>query len=106
MKKSGIKLFVLGFFIELVFVIWTVLVQFVDVKAVGQNGTTIGFSSFNSWFHGLTGVSMTLYTITDWLGILPIVVCFGFAFLLFLTKVFLVIEQYKLTTRVLSMCHQ
>lgn len=59
----------------LVFVIWTWLVQKVDVQPVGQNGTDVGFAVFNCWFHKLTGVHMGLYTITDWLGLVPVFVC-------------------------------
>ena len=57
------------------FALWTVLIQCVDVQAVGQNGTKIGHAAFNVWFHQLTGVHMTIYTITDWLGLVPIFVC-------------------------------
>ena len=60
------------------FVLWTVLIQCVDVQAVGQNGTKVGFADFNVWFHQLTGVHMTLYTITDWLGLVPIFMCLCF----------------------------
>ena len=60
------------------FVLWTALVQLVDVQPVGQNGTCVGFAAFNVWFHGLTGVHMVLYAITDWLGLVPVAVCLGF----------------------------
>ena len=60
------------------FALWTVLIRWVDVQAVGQNGTKIGFADFNVWFHQLTGVHMTLYTITDWLGLVPIFICLCF----------------------------
>lgn len=60
------------------FVLWTVLIQCLDVQAVGQNGTNIGFADFNLWFHQLTGVHMTLYTITDWLGLVPVFICLCF----------------------------
>ncbi len=63
------------------FALWTVLIQCVDVQAVGQNRTRIGFAAFNVWFHQLTGVHMTLYTITDWLGLVPIFVCLCFGVL-------------------------
>ena len=53
----------------------------VDVQPKGQNGTNIGFAAVNLWFHGLTGANMTLYTITDWLGLVPIAVCLCFAVL-------------------------
>ena len=60
------------------FLLWTVLIRCVDVRMAGPNGTKVGFAAFNLWFHELTGVHMTLYTITDWLGLVPIAVCLGF----------------------------
>jgi len=63
------------------FALWTVLIRRVDVQAVGQNGTKVGFADFNVWFHQLTGVNMTLYTITDWLGLVPIFICLSFGVL-------------------------
>ena len=63
------------------FALWTVLVQCINVQAVGQNGTKIGFADFNVWFHQLTGVRMTIYTITDWLGLIPIFICLCFGVL-------------------------
>ena len=60
------------------FVIWTGLIQIIDVQPVGVAGTTVGFATLNVWFHELTGVHMTIYTMTDWLGLLPIFVCFIF----------------------------
>lgn len=60
------------------FALWTGLVQCVDVQPVGQNDTDIGFATFNVWFHGLTGVHMGIYTVTDWLGLVPIAVCLCF----------------------------
>ena len=63
------------------FSLWTVLIQWIDVQAVGQNGTKIGFADFNVWFHQLTGVHMTIYTITDWLGLVPIFICLCFGVL-------------------------
>jgi len=63
------------------FVLWTVLVSYVDVRAIGQNASSVGFATLNGYVHNLTGVNMLLYTITDWLGLVPIGVAFGFAVL-------------------------
>ena len=60
------------------FAVWTVLIQIIDVQPVGQNGTNIGFATFNCRFHQLTGVHMAVYAITDWLGLVPIAVCMIF----------------------------
>lgn len=77
MKKAK-KLLLTGSTLMAAFAIWTALIQFVDVQAVGQHETTIGFSTFNTWFHKFTGVHMKLYIITDWLGLIPIFVCIIF----------------------------
>lgn len=79
MKKNGRKLLISGLLIMAIFIIWTALIQIIDVQAVGQNGTDIGFSSLNQQFHKLTGVHMLYYTITDWLALVPTAICMGFA---------------------------
>lgn len=61
------------------FVVFTTLVCFVDVRAIGPLGSSVGFSHLNQWFHVLTGVNMPLYTVTDWAGLVPLFVAFCFA---------------------------
>ena len=78
MKRNGKTLLFLGVTFVITFVIWTLLIQIVDVQPFGQNGTDIGFATFNCWLHKLSGVHMTIYTITDWLGLIPLVVCMIF----------------------------
>ncbi len=63
------------------FAVWTVLVRCVDVQPIGPDGSAVGFATFNEHIHSLTGVNMWLYTVTDWLGLIPITVAFGFAVL-------------------------
>ena len=58
---------------------WTALIRRVDVQPIGPNGTSVGLAALNGWFHRLTGVHMGLYAVTDWLGLVPIGVCLGFA---------------------------
>ena len=78
MKKNEKRLLILGIMLVIAFTIWTLLIKTVDVEPLGQNGTDIGFATFNCWFHKLTGVHMTIYTITDWLGLVPIFICIIF----------------------------
>ena len=66
--KKGKRFLGIGSIFVVGFVIWTVLIQRVDVQTLGVNGTDIGFATINCWFHQLTGVHMEIYTITDWLG--------------------------------------
>ena len=78
MKGNGKRLLILGSMFVVVFVIWTVLIQKVDVQPLGVKGTNIGFATINCWFHKLTGVHMEIYHITDWLGLIPIFICMIF----------------------------
>lgn len=63
------------------FAVWTALISCVDVGSVGPGGSRVGFATLNLAFHRLTGVNMTLYTVTDWLGIVAFAVAFGFGIL-------------------------
>ena len=81
MEKKNRKLFWVGVGLLAVFVLWTVLVHFVDVRAIGPEGSSVGFATLNGFVHELTGVNWLLYTVTDWLGIVPISVALGFAIL-------------------------
>ena len=63
------------------FILWTAVVSSIDVQAIGPQGSRVGLSAVNGWFHGLTGVHMTLYTVTDWLGLVPVAVVMAFAML-------------------------
>ena len=81
MEKKNKKRLVLGASLVVAFVLWTILVCFVDVRAIGPEGSSVGFAALNGFVHELTGVNWFLYTITDWLGIVPIAVALGFAIL-------------------------
>ena len=63
------------------FALWTALLTRVDVRPIGPNGSTVGMATLNVAFHRLTGVHMTLYTVTDWLGLVPVAMCVGFGIL-------------------------
>ena len=75
------RLFCLGLGLILAFAIWTVSLRFIDVKPIGPRESSVGFATLNGYFHSLTGVNISLYTITDWLGLVPIFVALGFAVL-------------------------
>ena len=75
-KNFGIAAILLG-----AFVVWTAAVRLVDVQPIGPQGSAVGFATINGWVHDLTGVHMSLYTVTDWLGLVPIGVAMGFALL-------------------------
>lgn len=61
------------------FTVWTILVCLVDVRPIGPCASSVGFATLNGLVHDLTGTSMLLYRLTDWLGLVPFAVaaCFG-----------------------------
>ena len=63
------------------FALWTVLVSVVDVRPIGPDGSSVGFATLNRFIYGLTGVNWFLYSITDWMGLVPIAMALGFAIL-------------------------
>ena len=72
------KSFITSMCLLTAFVLWTVAICFVDVRAIGPQGSSVGFAGINNFVHNLTGVNFSLYNITDWLGLVPIFVCMGF----------------------------
>ena len=81
MEKKKRRLLFAGVGLLAAFVLWTVFVRFIDVRAIGPRESSVGFAALNGYVHNLTGVNMQLYTVTDWLGLVPIGVAFGFAVL-------------------------
>ncbi len=81
MKKRNQKNIFVALWLLVSFVIWTVAISFLDIQAIGPNGSSVGFATLNELVHKLTGVHMTLYIITDWLGLVPLFFVFGFAIL-------------------------
>jgi undecaprenyl-diphosphatase len=87
MKQNEKRILLLGVSLVASFIIWTAMVLLVDVQPLGQNRTNVGFATWNLWFHQLTGVHMMIYTITDWLGLVPVFVCMVFGMIGFLQLV-------------------
>ena len=81
MKDVRNKELLSGISLLAAFAVWTILIRFVDVQNVGPGGTAVGFAALNVWFHRLTGVHMLIYTITDWLSLVPIIICVCFGIL-------------------------
>ena len=80
MKKRGVYLVLAPVFLA-AFALFTGLVQWVDVRPIGPQASKVGFATFNGFVRERVGVNFTLYTVTDWLGLVPIAIALGFAFL-------------------------
>ena len=79
MKRKNKREFCIAICLLAAFLLWTTAIQFVDVQAIGPQKTHVGFAMINQYVHNLTGVNMSLYTITDWLGLVPLSFVMGFA---------------------------
>ena len=81
MKDTRKRDLLAGIVLVAAFALWTVAIRLIDVQNAGPLGSEVGFATINVWFHRLTGVHMLIYTITDWLGLVPIIICMCFGML-------------------------
>ena len=81
MRKMNRKKAWLAMGMLMAFGLWTVLLRFVDVQPIGPHGSNVGMAAWNIAVHRLLGVHMPLYTVTDWLSLIPVAVVLGFGFL-------------------------
>lgn len=52
----------------------------VDTDNIGPNNSIVGFSHLNKFFYDLTNTNFLIYEITDWAGIVPILIGFVYGF--------------------------
>jgi undecaprenyl-diphosphatase len=81
LKRENKRLFLIAAGALAAFVLWTVLVRVVDLQQIGPEGSVVGFAVFNAFVHGLTGVHMGLYELTDLLSVIPLAIIGGFGLL-------------------------
>lgn len=81
MNNKRIKLLFISLLLMAMFILWTIGLTHIDVKPIGTNKSCVGYAAVNQWIHRLTGVHMGLYSITDWLGLVPIAFMLYFGFL-------------------------
>ena len=60
-------------------IIFIVLLKNIDIKCNAVNNSCIGFATINQFIFDKIGVNMTWYVITDWLGIIPILMSMVYA---------------------------
>ena len=78
MRKENKRYLLLSIYTLAAFLLWTSAIQLIDVQAIGPGESDVGFATINRFVHNLTGVHMSLYTITDWLGLVPLAFVAGF----------------------------
>ena len=85
MKRKNI---IISIILTIVAIGYTFVVKTVNVKAIGPNKSVVGLSKINSWFSNLVSSNMTIYKITEILGlaVLLIVGIYGLLGLIQLIK--------------------
>jgi undecaprenyl-diphosphatase len=63
----------------LAFVLFTLLIKYVDVRPIGPEGSSVGLATLNRLVSERLGVNLFWYALTDWLGLVPIMFACGFA---------------------------
>ena len=81
MKKKNRKAFCFTITILAGFLLWTGALRLIDVQTIGPRKSAVGFATVNQFVHRLTGVHRALYTVTDWLGLVPVAFAMGFGIL-------------------------
>lgn len=65
--------------VYVIFAIFTDLVSLIDVQSIGPSRSAVGFATLNGKFWRFTGIHTSLFTITDFLAIIAIIVMIYFA---------------------------
>ena len=65
------KLLLISGALCILFIIYTIMVKYVDVAAIGPNNSEVGFQLLNKKFHEIFYYNDTWYIITKYLGIIP-----------------------------------
>ncbi len=77
MKKKNIIAAIAS---TVLFIVYTVLVKFVDVKPIGPNDSKVGFATMNNWFRNIVGDDNTfLYKLSEVMGIVILLLVFIYA---------------------------
>ena len=76
MKKRNLIISILLLMSSIIFI---VLLKNIDVKCDAVNNSCIGFATINQILFNKIGVNMLWYVITDWLGIIPILIAIIYA---------------------------
>jgi len=79
MNRKAFTQCILGGIVLMLFILFTWSLTRVDVRPIGPNGSSVAYAGINQSVHNLFGVSMILYSITDWAGAAAILIALGFA---------------------------
>jgi undecaprenyl-diphosphatase len=74
MELKALTKFIISLSILCIFILHTICVKGIDSSPIGPNNSMVGFSTLNYYFFQLIQVNFTLYNITDWCGLIPLII--------------------------------
>ena len=77
--KRLTKNYIVSCLLIIVAIAYTIVVKKIDVQSIGPNNSSVGLATINKFFINLLGSNMTIYKITEVLGILAILVALTYA---------------------------
>lgn len=81
MKKNGTGFIVGGVFNSIFFILYTLFIMRYDVQAIGPKGSKVGLASINILVRETLGIHKIWYNITEYFGIVALLVMASFALL-------------------------
>ena len=69
------KLIISSIVLFIISVMYTLIVKNIDLSPIGPNDSVVGLSTMNNWFYNINGVNNMWYKITEYLGIIPFIIC-------------------------------
>lgn len=79
MQQKTTRSFLLTGLLFLASIVFTILVQTVDVRPIGPEQSLVGFATINQYLFQQFGFHPFWYTVTDWFGIFALLTATGFA---------------------------
>lgn len=75
------KIFITTLILFVIAVVYTLLVKYYDVVAIGPKATKVGFAGINGAVHNMLPYNETWYKITKYLGVVPFLICAFYGFI-------------------------